>query len=177
MKYNNRRITSATITRPVMGALSTPIMRIERSIMQSQNSRSKRLQHPLLLGACSLLSNPLLVRTISVLLLLSLAKMLLETSAEPGGQLTSGRRSVLAISSSVRDGLKFVCCFFVVALICFVSAFVFGYDCYLLCICFEDRLGMERKERNACWIYWLGQVSRKSCLRERFRNHFGTQVI
>ena len=29
---------------------------------------------------------------------------------------------------------------FVVALICFVSAFVFGYNCYLLCICFEDRL-------------------------------------
>ena len=101
MKYNNRRITSATITRAVMGALSTPIMRIERSIMQSQNSRSKRLQHPLFLGACSLLSNPLLVRTISVLLFLSLARMLLETSTEPEGQLNSGRRSVRAISSSV----------------------------------------------------------------------------
>ena len=27
-----------------------------------------------------------------------------------------------------------------------MSAFVFGCDCYLLCICFEDRLGKRRKE-------------------------------
>ena len=29
-----------------------------------------------------------------------------------------------------------------------MSAFVFGCGCYLLCICFEDRLGMERRKET-----------------------------
>ena len=94
VKYKSRRITRATITRPVMGALKTPIMRIERSTIQSQNSRRRRLQHPLFVGACSLLSKPLLVQTITASLV-SLTSLVLETSAEVGDRLASGRRSLL----------------------------------------------------------------------------------
>ena len=77
--YRSNLSTRATITRMVMGAFKMPIMRMHKSTMQRKNSRRKRLQHPLLVGAGPSLLKPLLVETITapLRLLMSLANLVL----------------------------------------------------------------------------------------------------
>ena len=59
-------MTKAKRTRPVMGARNTPTSKIVRSKTNNQNSLSIFLQHPLELGAGSLLSKPERVRTMTM---------------------------------------------------------------------------------------------------------------
>ena len=77
--YKSSLSTRATITLMVMGAFKMPIMRMHKSTMQRKNSRRKRLQHPLLVGAGPSLLKPLLVETITApwRLLMSLANLVL----------------------------------------------------------------------------------------------------
>ena len=77
--YKSSLSTRATITLMVMGAFKMPIMRMHKSTMQRKNSRRKRLQQPLLVGAGPSLSKPLLVETITAQwrLLMSLANLVL----------------------------------------------------------------------------------------------------
>ena len=70
--------------------------------------------------------------------------VLVESLLQVGALLGDGRGAggVGAVGGTAGPAYAFslLSVVFVVALICFVSAFVFGYNCYLLCICFEDRL-------------------------------------
>ena len=75
--YKRTLSTRAMITLMVMGAFKMPIMRMHKSTRQRRNSRRKRLQQPLLVGAGPSLLKPLLVETITApwRLLMSLANL------------------------------------------------------------------------------------------------------